>query len=122
MKKTVIAALLILGVAAGIALAQVPGANFVTALSGRYSLGINTAGPQSAIVPLNASTVTCNGTSTVTTANTNVTAGSFIVFTVKTPTGTVGAYPAVQALVAGTSFDIKCTASDTSIYNYFILG
>lgn len=107
---------------AGFALAQVPGAKYITSLSGAYSLGINTPGPQSAIVPLNAGTFTCNGASTVTVTAPKVAAGSFILYTLKTVGGTVGAIPTVLTTTAGTGFTLKCTGGDTSIYTYFILG
>lgn len=116
--------MIVAGIALGLgyALALAQGANIVTVLSGAYSMPINTVGPQIAVVPLNAGTTTCNGTSTVTVTASTVTAGSFIIFTLKTVGGTVGAYPAVKTTTAGTGFTFACTASDTSIYTYLILG
>jgi hypothetical protein len=67
-------------------------------------------------------TVTLNGTTPVTVANTNITANSVIVVTLKTVGGTVGAAPVVDTITAGTGFTIKGTASDTSVYNYRVLG
>ena len=67
-------------------------------------------------------TFTCNGTSAVTVANSKVTANSVIVVTLKTVGGTVGAVPSVKTITAGTGFTISGTASDTSVYNYVILG
>lgn len=67
-------------------------------------------------------TVTLNGTTPVTVANTVVTANSIIVFTLKTVGGTVGAQPVIDTITAGTGFTVKGTASDTSIYNYRIIG
>lgn len=67
-------------------------------------------------------TVTLNGTSEVTVANTNVTANSIITFTLKTVGGTVGAQPVVATITAGTGFTVKGTASDTSVYNYSVEG
>lgn len=63
-----------------------------------------------------------NGTSTVTTADTNVTAGSNIVITLKTVGGTVGAIPHLLTVTPGTGFATVGTASDTSTYNYEIRG
>ncbi len=67
-------------------------------------------------------TVTLNGASAVTVANTNVTANSIIVFTLKTVGGTVGAVPAIQTITAGTGFTVAGTALDTSVYNYSVEG
>lgn len=67
-------------------------------------------------------TFTNNGVSTVTTADTNVTAGSNIIITLKTVGGTVGAIPHLLTTTPGTGFATVGTASDTSIYNYTILG
>lgn len=63
-----------------------------------------------------------NGTSTVTTADANVTAGSNIVITLKTVGGTVGAIPHLLTVTPGTGFATVGTASDTSTYSYTILG
>lgn len=67
-------------------------------------------------------TVTLNGATPVTVANTNITANSAINFTLKTVGGTVGAVPAIQTITAGTGFTVAGTASDTSVYNYRIFG
>lgn len=67
-------------------------------------------------------TFTADGASAVTVANTNVTADSIIVFTLKTVGGTVGAYPAIQTITPGTGFTVAATASDTSVYNYRIIS
>lgn len=108
--------------ATGLALAQVPGTQRITSLVGTFSLPINTAGPQSSTVQLIGTTGTCNGATPVTVTNTNVTADSTILFTLKTVGGTVGAVPSVKTKTAATGFTFACTASDTSIYNYLILG
>lgn len=105
---------------AGIAAAQVTGVVVVTSLAGAFSLPINTSGPQSAIVPLNGGTFTCSsGTATV--ANTNVNAGSIITSTLKTAAGTVAAH-FIATITAGTGFTVTCGGSDTSVYNYVIMG
>ncbi len=67
-------------------------------------------------------TFTANGATPVTVANTAVTANSLIIFTLKTVGGTVGAYPAVKTITAGTGFTVGATASDTSSYNYRIIS
>jgi hypothetical protein len=67
-------------------------------------------------------TFTANGTTNVVVANSNVTADSVIVVTLKTVGGTVGAVPSVKTITPGTGFAISGTASDTSVYNYRIIG
>lgn len=71
---------------------------------------------------ISAGTFTANGTSAVTVANTAVTANSIIIPTLKTVGGTVGALPAIKTITAGTGFTVAATASDTSVYNYIIIG
>ncbi len=67
-------------------------------------------------------TVTLNGATAVTVANTAVTSSSDINFTLKTVGGTVGASPTIQTITPGTGFTVSGTAGDTSIYNYMING
>ena len=67
-------------------------------------------------------TVTLNGATPVTVANTAITANSVIVFTLKTVGGTVGAAPVPQTITAGTGFTVAGTALDTSVYNYRVFG
>lgn len=70
----------------------------------------------------NLGTFTLTEATPVVVADTKVTANSVIVITVKTPAGTVGAVPAVKTVTAGTGFTVAGTASDTSVYNYRIIG
>lgn len=67
-------------------------------------------------------TFVCNGVTPVTVNNTAVSPNSQINVTLKTVGGTVGALPAVKTITPGTGFTIAGTASDTSTYNYTILG
>ena len=67
-------------------------------------------------------TFTANGATPVVVADTAVTANSAIVFTLKTVGGTVGAAPRCVTITAGTGFNVNCTGSDTSVYNYAIIG
>lgn len=67
-------------------------------------------------------TFTANGATPVTVANTAVTANSLIIFTLKTVGGTVGAIPRCVTITPGTGFNVNCTASDTSVYNYRIIS
>ena len=88
--------------------------------------GINTTTGQLSPVTRTVSkmlgTVTLNGATPVTVANTLITANSTVIFTLKTVGGTVGAVPAVQTITAGTGFTVAGTAGDTSIYNYLVIG
>lgn len=66
-------------------------------------------------------TVTANGTSAVNVTNSEVTANSVVVLTVKTVSGTVGpAY--VSSVTAGTGFSIKSQSGDGSVYNYLVIN
>jgi hypothetical protein len=68
-------------------------------------------------------TVTLNGATAVTVANTAVTADSIIVFTLKTVGGTVSpSAPNVKTITPGTGFTVAGTAGDTSQYNYRIIS
>jgi hypothetical protein len=67
-------------------------------------------------------TFTANGATPVTVTNTAVTANSLIIFTLKTVGGTVGAIPRCVTITPGTGFNVNCTASDTSLYNYRIIS
>lgn len=63
-----------------------------------------------------------NGATPVVTADTNVTANSIVVVTLKTVGGTVGAIPAVVTITPGTGFNTQGTAADTSTYSYLIIN
>ncbi len=66
-------------------------------------------------------TVTANGTTDVSVTNSEVTANSVIILTVKTVSGTVGpAY--VSSTTAGTGFNVKSASGDASVYNYLIIN
>lgn len=67
-------------------------------------------------------TFTANGATAVTVANPAVTDDSIIVFTLKTVGGTVGAIPRCVTITPGVGFNVNCTASDTSVYNYRIIS
>lgn len=67
-------------------------------------------------------TVTLNGATPVTVSNSNVTANSTILFTLKAVHGTVGAYPSIKTITPGTGFTVAGTALDLSDYNYNIIG
>lgn len=68
-------------------------------------------------------TVTLNGATPVTEANTFITANTVLIFTLKTVGGTVSpSAPNVQTITPGTGFTVSGTASDTSVYNYVGIG
>ena len=67
-------------------------------------------------------TVTATNGTPVSVANTNVTANSIILLTVKTATGTNAGQAYVSSTTASTGFSITSGASDTSVYNYMILN
>ena len=78
-------------------------------------------GPQVSAVKANGGTATCTGGGTITVANTNVTANSIVLMTLKTVGGTV-AQPFVATITPATGFTFTCGGSDTSVYNYIVLG
>ena len=63
-----------------------------------------------------------NGATPVSVADTNVTASSVIVITLKTVGGTVGVQPHVATITPTTGFTVVGTASDTSTMSYLIIG
>ena len=63
-----------------------------------------------------------NGVTPVAVSDVNVTATSVIVITLKTVGGTVGAVPAIVTITPSTGFSVKGTASDSSTYEYLIIG
>lgn len=120
MKKIVlsVAALLIV---AGAALAQVlPGVIRTSPVVVGGSFNYN-GGPQSSVVAAYGGTFTANSGSAVTVTNSNVTANSVILFGLKTAGGTPAA-PFLVTVTPGTGFTVNSGGSDTSVYNYIILG
>lgn len=75
---------------------------------------------QVSYVPWTAGTFTATGSS-VTVAQTAVTSGSQILITLKTAGGTVS-QQTVQTITPGTGFTVNGGASDTSVYNYVVIG
>lgn len=124
--KRLLASLFFTGLAlviGGMAHAQFQGGQItLTGFPTTGRIPIDNGGPVFTVLPESAGTVTLNGVTPVSVSNTNVTAGSIIIFTLKTVGGTVGAYPTVDTITPGTGFTVKGTASDTSIMNYVVLG
>jgi hypothetical protein len=97
----------------------------IASLAAQATAGLipmDTGGPTVASIPAGGGSFIANGVTPVTVADKRVTANSIIVFTLKTVGGTVGAIPAIQTITPGTGFTVAGTASDTSTYNYAILG
>jgi len=63
-------------------------------------------------------TFTLNGATPVAVPDTGALATSVYAISLNTLGGTQGAQPVVTGVTAGTGFDVKGTASDTSIYNW----
>ena len=72
-------------------------------------------------LPVTRGTFVLNGATPVTVSAPLTTANSCINFTLKTVGGTVGAYPVIQTITAGTGFTVQGTAGDTSTYNFDII-
>lgn len=91
--------------------------------SGTQVTGIGYPCTVSCYFLLSSGTVTLNGATPVTVTNTNVTANSTIVLTLKTVGGTVSPNaPNVLTITPGTGFTVGGTALDTSVYNFTIIN
>lgn len=60
--------------------------------------------------------------SSVTVADTNITANSVVLFGLKTVGGTIAGAPFMLTVTPGTGFTVNAGASDTSTYNYAIIN
>lgn len=67
-------------------------------------------------------TFVANDATSVTVANTAVTANSQILMTLKTVGGTILGLPYIMTITPGTGFTVRAGAADTSTYNYTIIG
>jgi hypothetical protein len=67
-------------------------------------------------------TFVATGVTAVTIAISTIAITDMLLFSLNTVGGTVGAVPAVQTISALTGCTIKCTAGDTSTYNYMAVG
>ncbi len=67
-------------------------------------------------------TFTANGSTPVTVSNTSVAITDAIIISLNTVGGTVGVQPHVATITGSTGFTVVCTASDTSTYNYALIG
>ncbi len=89
----------------------------LTSLASTQIGGLSVATFSSAVT----GTITANGTTGITSTIGGLTANSIIAFTLKTVGGTVG-IPYVATITPPTSFVMKSQASDTSTYNFAVLG
>lgn len=121
MKKLLLGAAMAIALA-GAAFAQsyVSGVIVLTSFAGHFSVPIQSTGPQATIALMSGGTFTC-ASSAATVADTYVNAGSQVFMTLKTVGGTVAA-PFVATITPATGFTVTCGGSDTSTYNYLILG
>lgn len=67
-------------------------------------------------------TFVANGATPVSVSNTSIAITDAIIISLNTVGGTVGVQPHVATITAGVGFDVVCTASDTSTYNYTIIS
>lgn len=108
---------------ATLAYAQVTGQLLISPIeftAGTGSFPFN--GPtQTAGVPSSGGTFICTGGGTPSITNSRVTANTVVMFGLKTAAGTP-AMPYMTTVTAGTGFTVTCGGSDTSTYNYVILG
>jgi hypothetical protein len=117
----IVAAAFGIGRIAEVAFAQVPGIILTSpvVVGGAFSF---LGGPQSSGVRATGGTYTCTSAGTITVSNTNVTANSIIDMTLKTVGGTVSTALYISTITVGTGFTVICGTSDTSVYNYLVLG
>lgn len=78
-------------------------------------------GPQKSTVAMSGGTFTANSGTPVTVTDANLTANSVVLFGLKTAGGTPAA-PFMVTVTPGTGFTVNSGGSDTSVYNYIILG
>lgn|SRR6185312_3868427 len=85
---------------------------------------IDNGGPQNTVLPQAAGSFTLNEATPVTVADSGVTAGSIIIFTLKTVGGTLvaGQGPNVMTITPGTGFTVAGAATDQSVYNWVRIG
>lgn len=87
------------------------------------NMPIDNGGAVLTALPVGGGTVVLNGATPVAVADARVGAGSLIIFTLKTVSGTVSATaPNVLTITPGTGFTVGGVALDLSTYNYAIIG
>jgi hypothetical protein len=114
-------AVAVIGSGAALLAQSIPGQIKLQSFANPFGIGTQGPGPTSSFLLVSGGTLTCTGGGTITVTNTNVDAASAIILTLKTVGGTVAA-PFVATITAGTGFSVTCGASDTSVYNYVVIG
>lgn len=114
-------AVAVIGLGGALLAQSIPGQIKLTSFANPFGIGTQGPGPTSSFLLVSGGTLTCTGGGTITVANTNVDAGSAIILTLKTVGGTVAA-PFVATITAATGFSVTCGGSDTSVYNYVVIG
>lgn len=99
-----------------------PGQAEINSLVGPGRITADFGNPLVSSIPVNGGTFIMNGVTPVVVVEPDVSAGSMIIFTLDTPGGTVGAYPAIQTITPGTGFTVAGTAADASTYRYAVLA
>ena len=121
MKRLIACFALLASLGFACAFAQVlPGAISTSPVAVPGSFNYN-GGPQTSIVRASGGTFTANSGTAVTVVNSTVTANSVILFGLKTAAGTPAA-PFLVTVTPGTGFTVNSGGSDTSVYNYIVLG
>jgi hypothetical protein len=98
-----------------------PGQNILSPI-GQARIPADNGGAQTAAINVHSGSFVLNGATPVTVADANLTANSNVIISLKTVGGTVGAQPHLETVTPGTGFTVQGTASDTSTYNYLIVG
>ena len=115
-------AVIVAGAAAFAATSNSPVSGVIFTWPGAVTGSFNyNGGPQSSAVKASGGTATCTNGGTITVANTTLDANSVVLFGLKTVGGTP-AQPFMATATPGTGFTFTCGASDSSVYNYVILG
>jgi hypothetical protein len=67
-------------------------------------------------------TVTVNGANPISVTNTEITANSVIIFTLKNSNSSIPNAPYLTAITAGSGFSVRSQTGDGSTYNYLIIN
>jgi hypothetical protein len=80
------------------------------------------AGPQASAIRATGGTFTCTSAGTIVVPAAAVTTNSVVITSLKSATSAATAAVYMSALTVGTGFTVKCSTSDVSVYNYWVLG
>lgn len=125
MKKVLgyLAVAILMGI--GAVMAQTGGLGAISTWPGAFTTGgflTFLGGTQSSVIRATGGTFTCTSGGNIVVPDTAVTTNSVVLMSAKTSAGSPAAAPGVSALTAGASFSARCVTSDTSVYNYWVLG